>query len=39
MRKSKFIEAQIVQILAKYDAVASMEVLARPNGVHANAIR
>ena len=39
MRKSKFTEAQIVQILAEYDAGASMEELARRNGVHANTIR
>ena len=39
MRKSKFSEAQIVQILAEYDAGASMEDHARRNGVHANTIR
>ena len=39
MRKSKFTESQIVQILAEYDAGASMEELARRNGVHANTIR
>ena len=39
MRKSKFTEPQIVQILAEYDAGASMEELARRNGVHANTIR
>jgi putative transposase len=39
MRKSKFTEAQIVQILAEYDAGASMEELARRNGIHANTIR
>ena len=39
MRKSKFTEAQIVQILSEYDAGASMEELARRNGVHANTIR
>ena len=39
MRKSKFTEAQIVQILAEYDAGASMEELARRNAVHANTIR
>ena len=39
MRKSRFTESQIVQILAEYDAGASMEELARRNGVHANTIR
>jgi putative transposase len=39
MRKSKFTESQIVQILAEHDAGASMEDLARRNGVHANTIR
>jgi putative transposase len=39
MRKSKFTEQQIVQILAEHDAGASMEELARRNGIHANTIR
>ncbi len=39
MRKSKFTESQIVQILAEYDSGASIEELARCNGVHANTIR
>ena len=38
MRKSRFTESQIVQILAEYNAGASMEELARRNGVHANTI-
>ena len=33
MRKSRFTESQIVQILAEYNAGASMEELARRNGV------
>lgn len=39
MRKSQFTESQIVQILAEYNAGASMEELARRNSVHANTIR
>jgi len=39
MRKSRFSEAQIVQILAEYDAGAAPEELARRHGVHANTIR
>ena len=39
MRKSRFTESQIVQILAEHDAGASMEELARRHGVHANTIR
>jgi putative transposase len=39
MRKSKFTESQIVQILAEYDAGASTEERARSNGVHADTIR
>ncbi len=39
MRKGRFSEAQIVQILAEYDTGAAMEELARRHGVHANTIR
>ena len=39
MRKSRFSEAKIVQILAEFDAGASAEELARRNGIHANTIR
>ena len=39
MRKSRFTESQIVQILAEYNSGASMEELARRNGFHANTIR
>ena len=39
MRKSRFTESQIVQILTEYNAGASMEELTRRNGVHANTIR
>jgi len=39
MRKSRFSEAQIVQILSEYDAGAAPEELARRHGVHANTIR
>ncbi len=35
----QFTESQIVQILAEYNAGASMEELARRNGVRANTIR
>ena len=36
MRKSRFTESQIVQILAEHDAGATMEELARRHGVHAD---
>ena len=36
MRKNRFTESQIVQILAEYNSGASMEELARRNGFHAN---
>ena len=39
MRKSRFSESQIVQILAEYDAGASTQELARRHGIHANTIR
>ena len=39
MRKSRFSEAQIVKILAEFDAGASAEELARRHGIHANTIR
>jgi lambda repressor-like predicted transcriptional regulator len=39
MRKSKFTEAHIAQILAEHDAGALMEELSRRNDVHANTIR
>lgn len=39
MRKSRFTETQIVQILAEFDAGAPVDALARRNGVHANTIR
>lgn len=39
MRKSRFSEAQIVQILADYDAGTPTEELARRHGIHANTIR
>ena len=39
MRKSRFSEAQIVQILAEYEAGTPPEELARRHGVHANTIR
>jgi putative transposase len=39
MRKSRFSEAQIVEILREFDAGAPAEELARRNGIHANTIR
>lgn len=39
MRKSRFSEAQIVQILAELDAGTPADQLARRHGVHGNTIR
>jgi putative transposase len=39
MRKSRFTETQIIQILSEHDAGASMADLARRHGLHANTIR
>src|SRR5579863_3954988 len=39
MRKSRFSEAQIVQILAEFDAGATAEELGRRHGISANTIR
>ena len=39
MRKSRFSETQIVEILREFDAGAPAEELARRNGIHANTIR
>jgi putative transposase len=39
MRKSRFTEAQIVEILRAFDAGTPAEELARRNGIHANTIR
>lgn len=36
MEKSRFTDSQIVQILAEYDAGASMEEIARRNGVRSD---
>lgn len=39
MRKSRFTEAQIVAIVAEYDAGASPKELARKHGIHINTLR
>lgn len=39
MRKSRFTEAQIVAIVAEYDAGASPKELARRHGIHINTLR
>ena len=39
MRKSRFTEAQIVQILSEYETGTPTEERARRHGVHANTIR
>jgi putative transposase len=39
MRKSRFTEAQIIQILAENDAGTPTDELARRNGIHSYAIR
>ena len=38
MRKSRFTEAQIIEILRAFDAGTPAEELARRNGIHANTI-
>jgi putative transposase len=39
MRKSRFTEAQIVAIVAEYDAGVSPKELARKHGIHINTLR
>jgi putative transposase len=39
VRKSRFTEAQIVAMLAQFEAGASAEEIGRRHGVHANTIR
>ena len=39
MRKSRFSEAQIVAIVAEYDAGVSPKELARKHGIHINTLR
>lgn len=39
MRKSRFTEAQIVDIVREYDAGVSVKELSRRHGIHANTIR
>lgn len=39
MRRSKFTEAQIIDVVREYDAGVSPKELARRHGIHANTIR